>query len=144
MLGALERNLSFGWLAVHKGTTTKSKPSKQRLRYDFTSRHLLYQGLISLLLVTPLLNMGLMQRGWLASPFPSESVCSRYTVLPHHLGWKRRHITYRLALLRLRWVTLWQLYQDPAAEEHHPQLNLVLDDVILDLELAPNHRIDEI
>lgn len=60
--------LSFGWLAVHKGTTTKSKLSKQRLRYGASQVDTFIIRASSPASVTPLLNMGLMQRGWLAFP----------------------------------------------------------------------------
>ena len=63
--------LSFGWLAVRKGTTTtkkKSKPSKQRLRYGTSKINTFFIRATSPASVTPLLNMGLMKRGWLVSP----------------------------------------------------------------------------
>lgn len=67
--------LGFGWLAVHKGTKKKIKAFQTNTKiWDLKNKHL-QSGAKSYFIratspasVTPLLNMGLMKRGWLIIP----------------------------------------------------------------------------
>lgn len=65
--------LSFGWLAVHKGTK-KIKAFQTNKIWDLKNKHLqsgaksYFTRATSPTSVTPLLNMGLMRRSWLVFP----------------------------------------------------------------------------